>query len=104
GARAIKGEHPIGFELEEILRVEILGPFQRTTGQSHSAEWQRTGHVGNRVGDAVRTRLGDCGAEQGNRNDGGSICGAWGFLRHRSLEKYSMGKRSWVTHQTPHVY
>ena len=65
GALAVEGEHAVGLEGEQILRVEVLRLFQRTARQAYRAERQRTGDVGDGVGDAVGAGLrGQRGSEK----------------------------------------
>ena len=56
GALAVIGHHPIGFEFEEILGIQILRSFQRTTGNTDGRQRYRPCYVRNRVLDGLSIR------------------------------------------------
>ena len=51
---AIRRQHSIRLEREEIFRVELLRVFQGAAGEPHRGQGQRAGGVRDRVSDSLR--------------------------------------------------
>ena len=51
---AVEREHPVGLEMEQVLRVQVLRVFERPAGEPHGGERQRPRDVGPRGRDLGR--------------------------------------------------
>ena len=67
GALAIKRHHPIRFQLEQIVGIQILRLFEWSACQPHGGQWQRTRNIGNGVFDLLG--LGERRNQQGGKDE-----------------------------------